>query len=630
MSDVCSNSLAPIQSFRDVLAGRSANRRNPGVLWPDFDRQTHARLWRRNRRICEAPAIDEPRAIIDGPAIFVSMQDGHFGHIVAETVPRLPQSLIEGRGLPLYFSAGARMRVADTSRVFRSVLNWLGVAEDRVRLIHQPTLFRDLHVAPQAEHLDGPPPPDSYLALLETITAPRLTGLDPRGVTFVSRAGLPDHYGHHAAEGYLAACLTELGVRVVYPETLPLPDQMRIYAESRALVFSEGSALHGRQLLGRIDQSVSVLRRRHHSTVGRNALLPRCASVDYVPCLSGVLRVTDKTGREIDYALASLYAVEPLIAHFESLGVPLRRVWDMATYRRHRDHDVLSWIRAMYHPEREHWLRPQNTPDYLLDQFEPLGLGHLRPLAAQIIGGPDAHPVPAASAPVLLAIAGDTGVDIVLADRQGRHRCIATRDGGPGDWGALHLHGAGADPARILGLTDALSGALAPGAVHGCTMADRALLRNAWQRVGRVGLHHVTQAGTLTLLRALATDPEEVVRAVRPLHDYNRCHLGIALAQALVPGLAAQIAAGRLSGPVRNRIGYALRLLGDLCTRGGDHALALTCHETSLRAAENPFRRRNAIEAAYRLGDRARLAHHVETLRERGQLPGDLAGLIGR
>ena len=101
-------------------------------------------------------------------------------------------------------------------------------------------------------------------------------------------------------------------------------------------------------------------------------------------------------------------------------------------------------------------------------------------------------------------------------------------------------------------------------------------------------------------------------------------------AQALVPGLAAQIAAGRLSGPVRNRIGYALRLLGDLCTRGGDHALALTCHETSLRAAENPFRRRNAIEAAYRLGDRARLAHHVETLRERGQLPGDLAGLIGR
>ena len=50
--------LPPLQSFRDVLVGPSADRNTPGVLWPDFEAQTHARLWRRNRPICTRPEID--------------------------------------------------------------------------------------------------------------------------------------------------------------------------------------------------------------------------------------------------------------------------------------------------------------------------------------------------------------------------------------------------------------------------------------------------------------------------------------------------------------------------------------------------------------------------------------------
>jgi len=29
-----------MQLFRDIMAGPAVNRRTPGVLWPDFDKQT--------------------------------------------------------------------------------------------------------------------------------------------------------------------------------------------------------------------------------------------------------------------------------------------------------------------------------------------------------------------------------------------------------------------------------------------------------------------------------------------------------------------------------------------------------------------------------------------------------------
>lgn len=373
----------PIQSFREVLAGPSANRRTPGVLWPDFEAQTHARLWRGNRRICTRPEIDGAAAgIVAEPAMFVSMYDDHFGHMVSETVPRLPQALAEAPGLPLYFSCGQPLRAERTSRMFRAVLDWLGVPLGRLRFIHRPVLFRELHIAAQAEHLDGPPPAAGYLDLLEARVAGRLMGAPPEGVTFVTRAALAPQHGRHAGESYLAACLSALGVRIVHPELLPLPEQLRIYAESRYLVFSEGSAAHGRQLLGRVDQDVSILRRRPHSHLGLNQLAPRCASFRYVSSVGGWLHVADAAGRRIDWAMASLYRVQPVIAHFEALGVPLGRVWDSATYQRVRDRDVLAWVGALYGPGIEPWLRPGGSEDALLDQFEPLGLGHLRAEAA--------------------------------------------------------------------------------------------------------------------------------------------------------------------------------------------------------------------------------------------------------
>lgn len=381
-----SDRLPPVMSFRDVVIGPAANRDSPGAAWPDFETQVHARMFRRGRMICKPPRFHADNAKVqEGPVIFVSVYENHFGHLTAETVPRLPQALAEFGDLPVVFSRMSCDHASTPSPMFRSVMDWLHIPESQISFVDTPTLYRQVHVAAQAEHLDGPQTPGEYLDLLERRIDSNLRQRTPRGVTFVTRAGLEHKLGMHAAERYLVSCLRSLGVRIIYPETLSLHDQMRQYARARHLVFSEGSAIHGRQLLGRIDQSISILRRRRGSNMARGQMAPRCSQLNYVPCFGGALHVTNRKGTNLHWAMKSFYNIDALHGFFADLGLQLAQVWSQSKYRVIRDQDVLAWVFAMYDPLNEPWLQPANSDEYLLDQFPALHLGHLQDQAAALI-----------------------------------------------------------------------------------------------------------------------------------------------------------------------------------------------------------------------------------------------------
>lgn len=382
------NSLPAVLAFENVLVTPSPDRKTPGVLWPDFDQQTYARLYHSDRPICTPPVITSGKLrIFDAPAIFVSMYDNHFGHTVAETVPRLAQALADcPEDWPLVFTCRQKLVPPDLSPMFRAVMDWLDVPLERILLCSEQTVFRQLHVAAQAEHLNSrQPTSDHYLDLLETRVHHKLPDAPKEGIAFISRAALPARKGIHAAEGYLGDCLRQLGVQVVYPEELPLAEQMHLYASRCHLVFSEGSAIHGRQLIGRQDQHISVLRRRKGSRIAQAQIEPRCTKLDYVSCYGGALSVTGSNGKPVLHAMVSLYRVERLHAYFDSIGVPLRTIWNDADYREARDRDVLRWLNEMYNLRLTRWLRPTNAPDHILQQLDALGLGHLSEQAAAIM-----------------------------------------------------------------------------------------------------------------------------------------------------------------------------------------------------------------------------------------------------
>jgi hypothetical protein len=63
-------------------------------------------------------------------------------------------------------------------------------------------------------------------------------------------------------ERYVESLLAEAGFSVYRPEEHPLVDQMNVYRHARQLIFPEGSACHGAELLGRQLQRVALLNRR--------------------------------------------------------------------------------------------------------------------------------------------------------------------------------------------------------------------------------------------------------------------------------------------------------------------------------------------------------------------------------
>lgn len=381
-----SAALPPRMVFRNLLVGPARNRNISPALWPDFEMQTLARLNRRGKPVCTPPQFPTEDVLqVEEPVIYGALHESHFGHLLAETVPRLPQPLAELPDLPIIF---ARMRndpKPAPSAMVLSVMDWLNIPPERIRIVERPTRFREVHVAGQGEHLDGPPCAPAYLDLLEARITGNLPPTRPSGISFVTRSGLAHTQGHFAAESYLVACLRDLGVRILYPERQNLRAQMQHYAQAELLIFSEGTAIHGRQLLGRIDQDITILRRRKGSRMARGQMAPRCRSLRYIDTVGGGLNVRNRYGANVDFAMKSFFRIDALFSYFDEIGVKLRAHWDRDAYRRARDQDVLDWVYAIYDPGLPHHLRPANDDEYLLAQFDRLYLGHLKDQAAALI-----------------------------------------------------------------------------------------------------------------------------------------------------------------------------------------------------------------------------------------------------
>ena len=118
-------------------------------------------------------------------------------------------------------------------------------------------------------------------------------------------------------------------------------------------MFAEGSALHGRQLLGRLEQDIAVLRRRPGKRMAEASLRPRCRSLRYHDVGDQVLMAYWKSGAKRPNPAMSLYDVGLLLRSLDSLGIDLRTDWDDAAYARAALADVEAWV-AWHQPKDKH------------------------------------------------------------------------------------------------------------------------------------------------------------------------------------------------------------------------------------------------------------------------------------
>ncbi len=327
-----------VTPYTDLLqAGFDHLTHRGGPHWPDFDAQYEARHRRRDQPVDHEPAWQPPKLRLTGTWAWAGPITAHFGHQILEFSMRLVPTLAEHPDARFLFgvtSFAPFQTIESAPEFFKAILDWFDIPLDRCRVVNTPALVDELTVVPQAEQLGGPGPTSEHLDVMESRTNARLADLRRRGVVYVSRAAQMERFaGERAIEDALRRC----GVEVVRPETLPLIEQLRVYAAAELLVFAEGSAMYGPLLTGRSLADVAVLCRRPGFHLASRFLQPRAKSLRYVEAIKELKPGTVFPARQVSLTMLD---EEALLGAFDELGIAVRRHWDARAYAEYCREDV--------------------------------------------------------------------------------------------------------------------------------------------------------------------------------------------------------------------------------------------------------------------------------------------------
>ena len=320
-----------------------------GPIWSNFEARQAIRHHRKGKVIDHAP---EPRGApyqaIDQPCIWGGFAMLHFGHLVAEHLSRVLESVTERPGDTFLFTAKPGEDAGQAPEYFWTILAWYGVPRAQVMFVTEPLQVAELRVMPQAEQMGYGEPSEAYVDLLDLL--PQARGLVPVvcDILYVARTGLlQGGKGGHAGEAYVVDRLLACGVRVLDPAQVPLLEQLALYAGARVIVFAEGSAVHGRQLLGRLPQDIYVLKRRPDKDIGLAMLDKRCKQLRYVETAARFVAAASRSGHVYDAKGISFYDLKQLHGCFLGLGVDLKAGWSDTAYLKARDCDAIAWLTAI-------------------------------------------------------------------------------------------------------------------------------------------------------------------------------------------------------------------------------------------------------------------------------------------
>ena len=179
-----------------------------------------------------------------------------------------------------------------------------------------------------------------------------------------------------AAERIIEECLRDIGFTVMHPERLPLIAQLDAYNSALELVFSEGSALHGLQLLGPIRAGIRVLTRRPGSRMLEPNLAQRTDRLSYTLLGNHFIHGVEASGKPAVASGLLLPEADRLAAFLRSASAGGEEVAvDPERLRGAVEADLAAYL------EREAESRRGGVPatrERINAQLERAGFAHLR------------------------------------------------------------------------------------------------------------------------------------------------------------------------------------------------------------------------------------------------------------
>jgi len=384
-------SLGQIESFRDIIVvpyeviiqrGSGTPFENKGgPIFPDWDQQISARFCRSGEPVDMPP--EAPNSIsqrINTSAVWCGPYYSHFGHQIADFSTRILQGVTLYPDARFLFAPAIDSGIKtldDTPPFFRAMLDWYGVPADQVTLITEPTMVSELLVPPQAEQLFNVGPSSAYLDLQDRIVGWNFGEVQKTGTIYVSRAGQVYCF---AGESYLEELFREVGIQVMRPEALPLRDQLQRYHAAKHLIFSEGSALNGLQLMGRSVAGLTFIQRRQKLLFTKASYERRASKVVYLNLLAGLVHGLRFNGRERLHQAISVFDEDALLGYLNSIDPQMVNCWSTDQYKEARDQDIRRWIDAESHNPASQ--APNSTKTVIL-RLQELHLDHMIPFVKE-------------------------------------------------------------------------------------------------------------------------------------------------------------------------------------------------------------------------------------------------------
>jgi hypothetical protein len=292
---------------------------------------------------------------LPGDWIYGGPAHEHFGHVMSEMVHRLlPSRRLFGDGGIIFIGTEDDEPVTGFESLptfFQEILDYLAIDPDSVRVLHRNHIVERLHIVEQGSDFGSGPKP-GYLAELRRFSVPRLQGMaglpgPPADAVYVSRSGI-EPSGGFLGERLLDEALEAAGFRIFRPEVHPFAVQLAVYRRAKLLLFAEGSACHGTELLGKAMMRTCLLlsRRESHLDIFSGILAPRARVFGQIEVgrTIGTAVAHPEDGQPLDHLGVSLIDAAQLSAFLLSHGAAAPIGLDGARYAEAARQDFATYL----------------------------------------------------------------------------------------------------------------------------------------------------------------------------------------------------------------------------------------------------------------------------------------------
>lgn len=319
-------------------------RHQGGPLWEDWDTASD------KRHCINGHPVDTKPSLTCRDLAITTIEHGfwagpicnHYGHQIAEFSTRIPAYLgLHSSDSPIIFSTFEES-TENIPSFFWQILFWYGIPCEHVYIHKNPILVKNLSWSKQQEQLKDIPPSTDLVDKLTIHAQQNLKYPAKKGLKlYVSRSS--SKVGVIAGERFLEEFYCSQGFIVLRPENHTLREQLTLYQNSSKIIFSEGSALHSLQLLGKLDCEASVIVRRPGRRLANNILKSRIPALRYAECIRLFVDGLDRMGNLTPDRGITIPCVNALRHELEKTGINAR-YFSVSDFQASVEDDIRRWF----------------------------------------------------------------------------------------------------------------------------------------------------------------------------------------------------------------------------------------------------------------------------------------------